>query len=56
MLINPQNGKVVFSKVFDTYTSSDSLEIFIREEIENGLIVITACKDECTKNMSNEVK
>ena len=44
VLVNPLNGKIVFSKVFDTYTSSDLFEKFILElEKSQNSIVIAAC-------------
>ena len=56
VLYNKTQGKAVFSKVFDTYKSSEELEDFIAryehniERPENILIV--ACKDECTTGLS----
>ena len=61
VVIDPSflGGKVVFAQAFDTYTSSLSLEGFIKTfPIIYGAdkIIVVACKDECTKNMSQSVK
>lgn len=42
------------SRVFDTYKSSEELEKFIdrKKNLAEGSIVIAACKDECTSNLS----
>ena len=56
-VINPYNGKVWFAQVFDTYVSSESFEKWISEtEIPVGFIIAAACKDECSKNLSQKVK
>lgn len=57
VVINPYLGQVEFAKVFDTYKTSENLELFI----ESGLIgkhyiVVAACKDDCATNLSKKVK
>lgn len=56
VVINCTNGKVVSAQVFDTYKSSDELDIFLLKEIPKGYIVIAACKDECVKHLSWNAK
>ena len=54
-MISPANGEVCWAVVFDTYKSSDGLNEFILNELKSvpdGYIVIAACKDECSTNMS----
>lgn len=58
-MINPNNGMVDMSKIFDTCTTSQILEAFIeelQEFIVKDYIICAACHDECTKNMSQKVK
>ena len=42
VIINPDNGKVEFTNVFDTYDSSELLEQFINTHIPEGRIVVAA--------------
>ena len=45
------------AKVFDTYKSSDDLEAFIKSEsVVDGNIVVAACKDEMTTELSGLAK
>ena len=54
---DPDSQKPLFSKVFDTYKTSDGLEKFLFENtIKSGEIVILACKDDCAQNLSEPVK
>ena len=53
VVINPANGKTRFTRVFDTYKSSDELDKFITlNAIPLGYIIIAACKDDCVTNLS----
>ena len=59
VIIDPSNGKVTTAKAFDTYTkhqSTSAIAEFINTEICEGHIVVAACKDECSKNLSRKVK
>ena len=55
VVLHPENGKVFWAKVFDTYISSEKLEHFITT-IPDGYIIAAGCKDECTRNLSDTVK
>ena len=56
-VIDPQDGHVVYSFCFDTYKSSENLDTFISEaKIPAGYIVAAACKDDCTKALSQKAK
>ena len=59
IVINPLNFKLEFTQVFDTYKSSASFENFLSfspwSNKMKDKIVIAACKDECTDNLSNTV-
>ena len=55
-VINPSSGEIISSQVFDTYISSKKLEDFIATEVLDGSIIVAACKDECTKNLSQVCK
>ena len=44
VLINPQTGKVIFGKVFDTYKSSDTFHDFMQKPIAPGTIVVAAVR------------
>ena len=49
----------MFAKIFDTYKSSSALESFIETKLTDlkfGDIIIAACKDECSSNLSDKVK
>lgn len=52
VIINPANGEVALAKVFDTYKYSKAFDDFIAGGIPELYIVIAACKDDCTKNLS----
>ena len=59
VIINNSNGKIEFAKVFDTFKSSSQLEQFITQdflEIPPGSIIVLACKDECTKEITEGIK
>ena len=55
-MINPFNGRVEHAQVFDTYKTSQDLENFISNEIDNINIVAAACKDDCVSNLSDRCK
>lgn len=53
VLVNPENGKVEWTKVFDTYEKPEGFDYFCANvHIPHGFIVVAACKDECTSNLS----
>ena len=47
---------VELARVFDTYAGSGELETFIAQEMPDDLIIIAACKDECSRKLSTVVK
>ena len=56
VLFNRKIGTVVFAKAFDTFYRSDGFDKFIQTKLEDNLIIIAACKDDCVKNMSEKGK
>ena len=56
VVVDPTMSEIVFAKVFDTYESSYYFDSFVQTEIPEGHIVIAACKDDCTKNLSTNGK
>lgn len=53
VIINPHNGHVEKAEVFDTFKSSASIEAFIfNYYVDDGFIVVAACKDECATELS----
>ena len=56
VVINPTNGEVCWAIVFDTYKSSDALNEFILRGLPTGYIVVAACKDEMTTELSGLAK
>lgn len=59
VVLNPFTGRILIAKVFDTYRTCegfDGLDEFISYEIPANYIVIAACKDECTTNLSKKGK
>ena len=56
VVINPSNGVVEWAETFDTYNTSERFDMFTDIELNEGFIVIAACKDECSKNMSEKGK
>ena len=56
-ILNGKTGNVMWSEIFDTYHSSDAFEYFCScELVEEGQIVIAACRDDAAKNLSNSVR
>ena len=52
-MISPRNEKIILNKVFDTYKSSEELDSFISSSANQlSYIIIVACMDECTQNLS----
>ena len=57
VIVDPRNGNIEYAKVFDTYKSSTLFEEFIASlDIPTGFIILAACKDECTSNLSDTAK
>lgn len=56
VVLNPKNGKVETTKVFDTYKSSENFDKFICNKIPKNHIIVAACKDECTNRLSQTAK
>lgn len=52
VVIDPKNFKVQVAKAFDTYHSPQEMEEFIKDEIQDGFIVVAACKDDCVSRLS----
>ena len=53
VIVNPISGIVEWTGVFDTYKSSAAFEWFCENtEIPDGYIIIAACKDDCSNNLS----
>ena len=45
------------AKVFDTYDDEGlDFDRFVKQPLLDGLIVIAACKDDCTSNLSDNAK
>lgn len=58
VIFNPENGLVHTATVFDTYETSEGLDMFIANigrNLPDGFIVIAACQDDCVKAMTNTV-
>lgn len=56
-ILNGKTGNVMWSEIFDTYHSSDAFEYFCScELVEEGQIVIAACRDDAAKNLSMSVR
>ena len=53
--LDPTNGKVIMARVFDTHSTSQGLEAFIKT-VPVGHIVVAACKDECASNLSQTAR
>ena len=51
VIINSNTGQVIKANVFDTYWSSEKLELFIKKNFEHnnikGHIIAAACSDDC---------
>ena len=57
VMINPDNCKVVFAEVFDTYKSSKEFEWWKNDvDVPDGTIIAGACSDDCVKCMTDAVK
>ena len=55
MVVNSLNGAVEVARVFDTYKESEEFDGFIRGHIiPEGHIVVAACMDECTMQLSDK--
>ena len=52
VILDPLNGEIKSRQVFDTYKSSEKFDWFISNEVKPDDIVVAACMDECTKNLS----
>lgn len=53
--IDPKTGELWTGNCFDTYLTSSHMEKAI-EKIPKGYIVVAACKDECSRNLSMSAK
>ena len=54
VIIDPKTGQVEAAKAFDTYETSLELDKFISNSIPDGRIVVAACKDDCTRRLSEK--
>lgn len=57
VVIDPDNGKIVLAKAFDTHATT----LGIKEMLDGGgapegFIVIAACQEECVKKMTQKIK
>ena len=53
-VVDPSDGKVELAKCFDTEASSVGFEEFISNPIPDGHIVVAACRDEVSGNLSDK--
>lgn len=56
VVLDPTDGEIIAAKVFDTYSSSEGLDWFLRDGIPHGYIVIAACKDDGARHLSERGK
>ena len=56
VVLNPKTGQVEFAKVFDTHKSPDEFEDFCLKDIPTDYIIVAACKDDCSMNISEVSK
>ena len=56
IVIAPATGKIRMAQVFDTYKTPVNLDDFIINEIPDNYIVVAACKDDCTEQLSDMAK
>ena len=56
--IDPKDGRIAFSEVFDTYKSPKDFDSFIGFEVpfQLGFILVAACMDDCAKSLSDKAK
>ena len=55
VIIDPTDGSVEYTKVFDTYKSSSRFDKFTKRKLPKGYIVVAACKDECSTKLSEKI-
>lgn len=55
-IINPLSGDIKSAEVFDTYKSSERLDYFLTLGVPECYIVAAACKDDCSKGLSQYAK
>ena len=56
VVLNQDDGKVESTKCFDTFKSSEEIDAFVKQGVPEGRIILAACQDECTKNLSQTAK
>ena len=56
VILDINTGKTLYAQVFDTYTTSEYIDKFIKFDFPEGSVVVAACKDECAKNLSNDAR
>lgn len=57
VIIDPKNGEVRWTAVFDTYKSSTALEEFVtKASIPDGYIIVASCKDDCATAFPHKAK
>lgn len=54
IVINPQSGKVKFSKVFDTIEHSEGIDEFLEDDTMEGDIIVAACAEDIKQNLSED--
>ena len=52
VIINPHTGKVNHAQVYDTYEEKEEFDKFRRKIIPEGYIIVAACKDDCSSQLS----
>ena len=58
VVVDHKTGKILLSEAFDTYTSSRRFDsVFVNlNTLDDGNIIVAACKDECIHALSNQGK
>ena len=56
VILTPDVGDVIFAGAFDTYKSSAELDAFVKQDVTEGFIVVAACMDDCSTQLSPQAK
>lgn len=56
VVFNPSTSDIVAAQAFDTYRTSEEFDRFISDPIPMGYVVVAACNDECTGQLSEKGK
>lgn len=53
VVINPNNGYIMFARAFDTYDTSEHLDHFVTNYVvPEWYIIVAACNDDCFESLS----